>query len=387
MTLATPAQRALGVAPAQVMLPFEFGARLRQEKLVNTAGSSTPDFALDGETVEFPLPRAGYGYGILVEVSGNMVVSTATLVPKGGGIYNYLRRAIVDFPGGGSAIVRISGRALKGLNLLQRAILTNRPVGLEPAAPNALLTNPTHDTINEDAADLTIGTRAWRLHYWIPFARNIRDLRGLRPLGHGGQRTRLQLQPSTEADFVTVVANADSSAINVEATLYYFDAPPPGVARPEDHGYTRWLTHLEEERHDVTAVGERELEVDPEGIILAMISDVWLNDAPNSADLGAISLDLDRRTAIKEIHYDEYIWTESQKAGIQWPTGMVPFVFDQHQHDPEPIDGATRGARGREWLYSDEYEEVTPKVTIDSGATLGTVARIVTAVQRLVPAR
>jgi hypothetical protein len=367
-------------APAP-LLPFEYGQRLRVEKV-----EVNKDFALDGAAVDFELPNVGYGYGLLVKVAGNMVVSTATLVPKGGGIYNYLRRATLDFPGQVD-LVRASGRTLKLLNLVEPMFLTRKGVGREPAAPNALLTNAHNDANNEDAALLTVGTNPWRLFYGIPMARNIRDLRGLRPLGHGGAKTRLVLQPSTEADFVTTPANADSSAIDVEVWLYYFDAPPPGVASPDQHGYTDWLTHIEEVRHDVTAVGRRELEVDPEGIILSMIADVWLNDAPNTADLDSVGLELDRRRVVDDLDADIFVKTANELADVQFPTGAVPFLFDQHASDPEPLDAMTRAARGREWLYSDEFNDVQPEIVIGSGATLGSVARIITGVQRLIRAR
>lgn len=369
-------------APPAPMLPFEFGQRLRFEEI-----ESAQDFVLDGGVVDFTVPDVGYGYGILVKVSGNAVISTATLVPKAGGIYNYLRRATLDFPGQVD-LVRCSGRILKLLNIVDRALRLRAGEAVEPAPANGLLTSTFDDDNNEDQALLTVGTRPWVLTYWLPFARNIRDLRGLRPLGHKGQRTHLLLQPSTEADLVTTPANLDSAAINVQAFLYYFDAPPPGVASPEQHGYPRWLTHIEEVEYPVTAVGvQGELDVDPEGIILAMIADVVLNDAPNHANLDAVSLVLDRRRAIDDVPFAVYLKTMKEYAGVQWPTGAVPFLFDQHAGEPEPVDAASRAPRGREWLYSDEFNNVRPEIDVASGATLGTVARITIGVQRLIPTR
>jgi len=371
MTLASPQQR------ATQLLPFPLARRLKIEQI-----GVAKDFALDGGVVEFELPRIGYGYGLLVRVAGNLVVSTATLVLKGAGVYNYLRRATVDFPGE-SDLVKASGDSIHLLN--QR----DRPFGMyhlfndEPAAGSLLDANAWATGKLTKAALLTVGTNPWNLLYWIPFTRNSRDLRGMRPLGHGGERARLLLQPSTEADFVTVGANADSAAVDVECYIAYFDAAPANATKPEDHAWDRWAVHIEEVKTDIPAVGDRLIEIDPDGVILDMVSRVVLNDAPTTTDVTHVSLKLDRRNAIDNVPILAHALAAFYQTRILYPVGAIPFPFDQHAPDIEAIDAAS-GPRGREWLFSDEFEDVNPILTIAAGATLGSVHEAITAVKRLV---
>lgn len=357
MTLMTPAQRALAT-----VLPFEYGSVLRYDRL-----GAARAFALDGAPVSIELPRKAYAYGLRVRVTGSVVVSTATLVPKGAGIWNYLRRIVLDTPGLRSPI-RCSGDSLHLDNVLSRALSMERVIGAESVNASALDANAWADSNLKSVAALGIGTSTWTLTYWVPLTRSIRDLRGIRPLGHGGQHSFLELTPSTEAALVTTPANIDASAVTATVDLFYFDAPPPGVGRPD----TRWSIILEDFRQSITAVGApgHKINVDPEGVILDIASRIVVNDAPSSTDINDVTLDLDGKLYHNEVPYELFAWVAERERDIRLPVGVVAFDFDKFASESEPFD-ASGGRRGRSWLYSEEFEDINPTIALKTSATLG----------------
>lgn len=372
MTMRLPA----GQAPAPV-LPFEYGSRLRYKRVEPAAA-----FPLDGADVNIELPRVAYALGLRVVVSGPAVVSTATLVPKGAGIWNYLRRAVVDTPGLRSPI-RCSGDTLHVDNLLQHGLSMEKVVGAEPVAASGLDANAWAAANLRAQAALGVGTNTWRFPYWIPLTRSIRDLRGMRALGHGGQHTFLTLTPSAEADLITTVANLTTAGITVTVDLFYFDAPPPGVGRPD----TRWAIILEDFREKIASVGApgHKVGVDPEGIILDVASRVVVNDAPSSADINNVSLELDGKLEHNEVPFELHSWIQERERETFLPVGVVAYDFDKYQADPEPVDASTGARRGREHLYSDEFEDINPTIQLNAAAVLGggQLDFVMTAVRRL----
>lgn len=364
-------------APGAPPLPFHYGRRLKWERVETQA-----DFAPDGAVVDFELPRVGYALGFLLRVSGDAVVSTATIVPKHAGVHNLVRRVTVDFPGE-SDLYKASGDSIHLLNLIERPLSVHQIIGEDPRLASALDASTIANTQLKNVAALGVATNPWNLLYWLSLTRNARDLRGMRPLGHGGQRARILVQPSTEADLVTTVGNLDASAVNIDCWIAYYDAAPAGVGRPEDYGWDKWAIHVEEIRTPINATGDVKIEVDPDGVILDMLTRVVINDAPSNA-VDTVSLDLDRRHAIEERPLFIHLFDSSRRFGVHFPTGVIPWIFDGHAADMEPVDGQLGGVRGREWLFSDEFEDVEPTVSITSGTTLGTVKELVTVVRRLV---
>lgn len=361
----------------QAIVPINFATRLRKHKL-----GASRDLALDGGEVTIELDPVGYGYGLLIHVFGNLVVSTAALTIKGSGIFDYIKRIILDPPGQAN-LVSVSGAGLHLLNIFGNDHLVGRQSLIEPRAFSVLDTNAWADANLVNAFPLGIGTNAVHLWYWLPMTRNADDLRGLRELGHGGNRTLLRLTPSTEADFVTAPANADASGIDVEVFQYYFDKPPSaipglgGVRRPEDFE-SGFALGIEELVKTITQVGDHEIEPDSEGVILDAITQVVLNDAPNTADVSSITLDLDRRRPHDGEPTNLFLKDAQAFYEGKIPVGVFPFDMDRYQRSPMDY------GRGRRWLFSDEVDNIKIIPTIAAGATLGTVARSKTAIRRLV---
>jgi|GEM_PF-5239668 len=366
-------------AAAQVVLPFQFGARLKRMKLSDSSGSLKPSFALDGGTREFQLDTIGYGYGLLVHISGIWTIANAGLVFKGAGIWDYLRRAVLDTPGQ-AAPVDVSGDGLHNQGVLARDFSIHQHTIGPRATSSGLDVNPWAAANLDSQLDNSVGARQLHLFYFVPLARNAHDLRGVRSLGHAGQRTTLRLTPSTTADLVLVGANSDSSAITVDVTEYFFDGAPAGVGVPPPG----WAIVIEETEQLVQAVGKQAVAIDPEGIILNALSKVILNDAPDSADVEEISLNLDARKLVDEEPFADYAYFYEQATGIRLPVGVVPFDREVYADDMEPIDPIAGGYRGRDWIFSDELVKFFPTIKIAAAANLGAVAKISTSIRRLI---
>jgi hypothetical protein len=361
----------------QAIVPINFATRLRKHKL-----GASRDLALDGGEVTIELDPVGYGYGCLVHVFGNLVVSTATLVVKGSGIFDYIKRIILDPPGQAN-LISCSGAGLHMDNLFANDFLVGRQSLIEPRAFSILDTNAWADSNLVNAFLLTVGTNPIHLWYWVPMTRNADDLRGLRELGHGGNRTLLRLTPSTEADFVTVPGNCDASGIDVEVFQFYFDKPPSaipglGAVRLPEASESNYAIAIEEVVKTISQVGDHEIDVDSEGVILNATTQIVLNDAPNTADVTHMTLDLDRRRPHDGEPTNLFLKDAQQFYEGKIPVGVFPFDMDRYQSSPMDY------GRGRRWLFSDEVNDVTIMPTIAAGATLGTVARSKTIVRRLV---
>lgn len=361
----------------QPVVPINFATRLRKHKL-----GASRDLPLDGGEVTIELDPVGYGYGLLIHVFGNLVVSTATLVVKGHGIFDYIKRIILDPPGQAN-LVSVSGAGLHLLNVFGNDFRVGRQTAIEPRALSALDTNAWADANLAQAFPLTVGTNAVHLWYWLPMTRNADDLRGLRELGHGGNRTLLRLTPSTEADFVTVPANSDASGIDVEVFQFYFDKPPSvvpglGAVRLPEAAESNYAIAIEEVNKIIAAVGDHEIDIDSEGVILDAVTHIVLNDAPNTADVTNMTLDLDRRKPHDAEPTNLFLKDAQAFYAGKIPVGAFPFDFDRYQDSPFDV------ARGRRWLFSDEVNDVTITPRIAASATLGAVARSKTAIRRLV---
>ena len=363
----------------QVVLPFQFGAKLKRKRLADSSGSISPLFALDGPTREFELDTIGYLYGLLVHVTGIWTIANAALIFKGAGIHNYLRRVVLDTPGMANP-VDLEGDALHSQNVLGRDIAIHHHTIGPRALPTGLDTNAWGAANLDAQLNNSVGARQLHLFFFVPVARNAHDFRGSRSMGHAGQRTTLRLTPSTEADLVTVGANSDSSAMTVQVTEYFYDGAPAGVGVPPPG----WAIVLEQTDQLVQAVGRQQVNIDPEGVILNAITKVILNDAPDSADIEEISLNLDARKLVDEEPYPDYAWFYEQATGIRLPVGVVPFDRDVYADDMEPIDPMNGGYRGRDWIYSDELVKFFPTIKIAAAANLGAVAKMTTSVRRLV---
>lgn len=367
-------------APApQVVLPFQFGARLKRKRLSDSSGSLSPGFALGDGTREFQLDTIGYAYGLLIHITGIWDIANATLVFKGAGIWDYLRRVVLDTPGMANP-VDASGDGIHNQNIAGREISIHQHTIGARGLPTGLDTNAWAAANLDSQLDPTVGARQLHLFYFVPIIRNAHDLRGARSMGHSGQRTTLRLTPSTEADLVTVVANSDPTAIKVEVTEYFYDGAPAGVGVPPPG----WAVVIEETEQLVNAVGKQAVNIDPEGVILNAMSRVVLNDAPNSADLEEISLNLDARKLVDEETYADYAFFYEQVTGIRLPVGLIPFDREVYADDVEPIDPVFGGYRGRDWIFSDELVKFFPTVKIAAAANLGAVAKISTSIRRLI---
>lgn len=363
----------------QIVLPYQFGARLKRKRLSDSSGSITPGFALGDPTREFTLDTIGFAYGLLIHVTGIWTIANATLVFKGAGVWDYVRRIVLDTPGMANPF-DMSGDGTHNENVLDRAFSIHQHDVAPRSLPTSLDTNAWAAANLSSQLDPTVGARQLHLYYFLPLIRNARDLRGARSMGHSGQRTTLRLTPSTEADLVTVAANSDPSAIKVEVTEYYYDGAPAGVAAPP----AGWAIAHEQTTQLILAVGKQGVQIDPEGVILNALSKVILNDAPNSADVEEISLNLDARKLVDEEPYASFQYYYEQATGVRLPVGVIPFDREIFSDDIEPIDPLVGGYRGRDWIYSDELVKFFPTLTIAAAATLGTVAKIETAVKRLV---
>ena len=364
-------QQAPAAAPT---LPFLLGSRLIWEKI-----GSKP-FAIGGGIVDQELDAVGYGAGVLMHISGTVTVGTATLVFNGRQPFNLIMRAVLDTPGLSDPIA-ISGDSLKIQDLLGRFLTIDRGMVDLPQQGGAATQNA-YDAANcVDLYPAIVATNTWSLWYFLPFVRNVRDYRGIVPLGYRGARTRVRLTPAAAADIATVPANITANNLTVDFYQAFYTAPPAGVETPD----TSWAIVFDEYTQGIPSVGAQTIDLPVGGRILNIVHRVVINNAMDEADLGTQDLILNRDKILDGV--DHMMWAKIQRERLMAPLPLGTIAYDREWAAADVPYNIGGELREKDWIYSDEpvpLNNMTSILRVNTGTTLGTVAQIVTTIKRLV---
>lgn len=360
---------------APMALPYPLVSRQVIEHL------ETQNFDYSGGVLTFELDRIGFLEGLLIRVSGTQTVTTASPAPKPGFPWNVLKRLVLDTPGLQDPIA-VSGDSLHTQNLLSRDFTMDLPYGDFPESANALDDNAYHATNGVNLAPVAVAVNTWNLWYFMSVRRNVRDLRGIVPLGNR-QRTRLRITPATLADIFTTPANASAEALQVSVYQVFRTAPPAGMPSPDQEAAHAIV--IDEYEQAVATTGQTKIEIPTGGTILNIVHRVFLDDdlyptAPEGS-IDDVSLWLNRDKVIDAVPMVAFSFLQNAGRAQPLPAGTIAHDFEKQQGDVPYILGGAERVPG--WVHSDELNELTSFIGISAGATLDN-ARIVTSVKRLV---
>lgn len=341
----------------------------------------TQAFAFGGGVLNFDLDRIGFLEGLLIHVTGTQTVINATPAPKPGFPWNILKRIVLDTPGLSDPIA-VSGDGLHHQNLIARDFSMDVPYGDFPESANALDDNAYHVANGVNLFPVAVAANQVRLWYFLPVRRNVRDLRGIVPLGNR-QRTRLRITPSTAADLFSTTANVSTTALNVEVYQVFRTAPPAGLPAPTTEAGHAII--LEEYEQDVASTGSQKIEIPTGGTILNICHRVFLDDdvyptAPEGS-ITSVSLWLNKDKVVDRVPF--VAWSFMQNAGRAQPlpAGTIVHDFERAAGDVPYLIGGAERAPG--WVFSDELNELTSYIEVATGTALDN-AKIYTTVKRLV---
>lgn len=361
-------------APAPA-LPFRLGTIRIPEKISSQA------FTPGAGPIRVPLRKVGYLDMLRVRITGTVTTGAATPDERPGFPYNIVQRFRLDVPGLADPI-SISGEHLKLWNWLEYHDSMLRP-GFDPAAGAGAKANAYYDAKLKDVYPIALSTaNAWELWFDVPVTRNLRDQRGLLPMG-GDDEVVLEITPAALADIFDVPANVTATALTIEVAQYYYTPPVAGVAAPD----TTFVVVYDQYEQAVVATGANDVNIRRDGVILGIVHTVTLDDdAYPRAPEGSITDLSFRINRDKRLDALPFVWWAKEQANRYLqplPAGVVAYDQDFLQPDLPFYDGSFE--RFPNWIYTAGTTEIVSTVNIAAAAALDN-ARIVTSVKRLMRA-
>lgn len=364
------------MAAPPMALPYPLVSRQVIEQL------DTQNLTLGGGPLSWELTRVGFLEGLLIHVTGTLTVSTAAAAASPGFPWNVLKRIVLDTPGLADPIA-LSGDSLHHQNLVSHDFSALRQYGDAPESANALDDSAYHAANLYNLAPIAVAANAWRLWYFLPVRRNVRDLRGVVPLGNR-QQTRLRITPAAVSDlFNTNTGNVGTTGLTVQVAQVFRTAPPAGMPSPDaEAGHAIVIDEYEQ---TVSATGQVKIEIPTGGVILNVLHRVFLDDdvyppAPEGS-LDDVSLWLNRDKVVDRVSARMFLFMQNAGRPQPLPAGTIVHDFDKSAGEIPYIIGGAERAPG--WIFSDELNELTSYLGVTSGTTLDN-ARIITTVKRLV---
>lgn len=332
----------------------------------------TDSFTLGGAPARVDLDPHGYLELLVVHIEGAFTGANAALVFNALMPWNVVTEFDVLPPNSAVAPVRLGGQGLHVWNHLGKdfAPLVNgaqaRDLTLGTLDANA------YDATLADAFPTATGAQVVHLWYVLPFHRSAADIRGIIPMG-GADRTSLVMRFAAKAEVVTVAANLTSDAWSYEVFHVQLTPPPAGAPTQVD---ALWRVAYDEGSQPIVATGEQIVELDPNEIYLGILHGIVLNNALNSADVSRIKLRGNKSDLLDPAGVTGELQTWLQRRqGNPLPVGF--FI-----HNRDLFEGSIHDMR--RWLYTGHLETLESRITIASGATLGSVARLWSWTRRLI---
>lgn len=366
----------MAMAAPPMALPYPLVSRQVIEQL------DTQAITIGGGPVSWELSRIGFLEGVLIHVTGALTIATAAPAANPGFPWNVLKRIVLDTPGLADPIA-LSGDSLHHQNLVSHDFSALQSYGDHPESANALDDNAYHAANLYNLAPIAVAANQWRLWFFLPVRRNVRDLRGVVPLGNR-QQTRLRITPAAVTDlFNTNTGNVTATGLSVQAYQVFRTAPPAGMPAPELEAAHAIV--IDEYEQTVSATGQQKIEIPTGGVILNILHRVFLDDdvyppAPEGS-VDDVSLWLNRDKVVDRVASRGFLFMQNAGRPQPLPAGTIVHDFDKSAGEIPYIIGGAERATG--WVFSDELNELTSYLGIASGTTLDN-AKIVTSVKRLV---
>lgn len=349
-------------APTQ-RLPFPLFTRDIPEFLGNLP------FTLGGQRVTMQLDQVGYGDMLVLHVRGTYTVATAALVFRAGAPWDII--TVTVQPPGQAAPVVASGKMLHYWNLAEK---NWAPFVEGHDYPAVGLDTNAYDAANQvNVFPTAVGAQTAHLWYVVPLHRSSQDVRGILPLGNKS-RTTVAVQPAAAADLVTVPANLTVPVFSIDVFQVYYTAPPAGLQGAADPD-PFWAVTYEEQSQNIAALGDQVVNIEPNDSILGVIHFVIMNDLPDSADLGLLTLRVNKSYYFQGLDADYWLHAQRRQHRSPFPTGVIVYNFDRDV-DSGPLDN-------RRWVHSQDVQTIQSTIGVPTG-TIGTRAAIVTSVKRLI---
>jgi hypothetical protein len=366
-------------APPQ-LLPYRLGS-IDIPELVDIKA-----FAFGAAPLRFPLKKVGFLDHLLVHITGTVTVVTGSPGPKAGFPYNAVNRFRLDVPDTDDPF-DCPGYETKIWNLIGYD-LTNSKVGYDAAVgavgTATALANAWFSAKLVDIYPTAVAANAWELWFVIPVRRNIRDFRGVMPLGNESQ-VSLVITPAALAEIFATTANVSATALNAEVYQVWQTPPLQGqVADPD----TSWRVTHEQFTQPIPATGDVTVDIKRDGVVLGVQHQLWNVDttfppAPE-ANIVNVSLILNRDRRVDRVPYVAFSRRMHQKYAQPLPSGSLLFDQDYLAHDLPFLDPAGN-ERYPDWIYAQALTSLQSIINIGAGMTL-TNAVLRTSVRRLLRA-
>lgn len=362
-------------APAAA-LPFPLGT-IRVPEFV-TSETFTPG----GGPIRIPLHKVGYLDMLRVHLSGTLTSGAATADERPGFPYNIVQRFRLDVPGLSDPI-NLSGYQRHIWDLLEYHDSMQR-TGRQTTARAGAEANAYFDSKLKDLYPITVSVaNQWELWWDIPVSRNLRDLRGILPMG-GDDQVVLEIAPAALSDIFDTPASITANALTVEVAQYYYTPPVAGVAAPD----TTFVVVYDEYEQAVPAVGKQNINIPRDGVILGIVHQFYLDDdaypAAPEAKIDALTLRVNRDKRIDALPFIWWAKEQANRYAEPLPAGIIAYDQDFLQPGLPFYDGGFERFPG--WIYTQGATEIVSTIDVASSATLDN-AKIITTVKRLMRAQ
>lgn len=348
-----------------------FPARYYMRPVVIPLGSR--DLELGGSDVEFQLKRRGLLSALVVHVSGTYTVDVAKTLAFGPFGPGYaVKRFTVDVPDQPSPF-NINGAFAQWWSLREADFAPFRRGFMPPDRPGQFA-NATYAAL-ADAFPTIAGAGTMHQWYILPFQMGADDPRGALPLGND-TTTYLRIQAPTFAELFTNDAGDVTAGptLTVEAFQVNMTSPGSNPILPGSIGDGFAVTYDQVTTPIVSVNDWTYVPTTASWAILGIMHAVVVNGVRDSSAVESIYFRVQESYFTEEKGLPGDAMTVLQAAAQEgpWPEGL--FVFDQ--------DLPVLGRSG--WIGTAGITEIETGIRIASGATLGTDARVVSSVRRLV---
>lgn len=272
--------------PASSINPAEFFRLTRRLTLLE---KNLPAFAGLGSTDNIPILQTGVLSGIMIQFSGQLVITTPTGAAATTGRWPYdLPRAVRFTANGQSNLINCHGGFLKAREIMQRGDLNDRGVvrGIGGASPGTQVNQGTMSLnseawgVGQSVTAIPAGTYPVELEWYIPVAFDDLTLQGaiFAQTSATDLFAAIDWAPASDLFVLTGTATATlTGGVNAFARLYTIPQAPTGDIIVPDLSVFHSII---ESRVPVIANGDNEIRLAGQGVgkqLLRVLGRTWNN--------------------------------------------------------------------------------------------------------------
>lgn len=281
----------------------------------------------DGATLNFGMPKAGFGSYCVLDFQGSLVIGGAAgvIAQSPRAPYNVFKQvAFEDYLG----ITRIS---CGGYSLYKREIGTK--YAFDPSDPE--ITESYSNTLNQSGVGAGNGAAAtypWAFSTVVPIAKNQGTTEGSFPFtlpeGENILQVTLNTMKGNLNDFPIKETTAGFTATmtgTVGCTYYYWDVPKDTPLPLADFALIHELREIRQ-AENIVAGAEKNFTLPTGRTYYAITQDMVLNDVLDTTDVSEVRFIVDGNTPMLDEKLFAYLSRTRRTYGRDFPTGM--FLFD-----------------------------------------------------------